>query len=80
MLVEKDIPDGEVPIFDMANFTLKHLSKINLSVLKKYMVYTQVGKFILIFINLVIWARKFSLKLPYFIGSTSNKAESYSSA
>ncbi|XP_076258482.1 alpha-tocopherol transfer protein-like isoform X2 [Rhynchophorus ferrugineus] len=41
MLVEKDIPDGEIPIFDMANFTLKHLSKINLSVLKKYMVYTQ---------------------------------------
>lgn len=41
MAIEETIPDGEVPIFDMTNFTLKHLTKVNLQVLKKYMVYTQ---------------------------------------
>ncbi|XP_050297166.1 alpha-tocopherol transfer protein-like [Anthonomus grandis grandis] len=41
MAIEEDIADGEIPIFDMANFTLKHLTKVNLAVLKKYMVYTQ---------------------------------------
>lgn len=41
MVIEKEIPNGEIPIFDMTNFTMKHLPKINLSVLKKYMIYTQ---------------------------------------
>uniref|UniRef100_A0AAR5QHW1 CRAL/TRIO N-terminal domain-containing protein n=1 Tax=Dendroctonus ponderosae TaxID=77166 RepID=A0AAR5QHW1_DENPD len=40
MAIEKEIPDGEIPIFDMTNFTLKHLTKINLPVLRKYMMYT----------------------------------------
>ncbi|KAL1506222.1 hypothetical protein ABEB36_005621 [Hypothenemus hampei] len=41
MAIEEKIPEGEIPIFDMTNFTLKHLTKINLHVLKKYMIYTQ---------------------------------------
>ncbi|XP_060527195.1 alpha-tocopherol transfer protein-like [Cylas formicarius] len=41
MLLETEVPDGEIPIFDMRNFTLKHLTKIVLPVLKKYMLYTQ---------------------------------------
>lgn len=32
---------GEVPIFDMAHVSLRHLTKIALPVLRKYMVYTQ---------------------------------------
>ncbi|KAB0790242.1 hypothetical protein PPYR_15425, partial [Photinus pyralis] len=36
-----DFPDGEIPIFDMSGFTLKHLYKVQLPILKKYMVYTQ---------------------------------------
>lgn len=42
MVTEKEFPDGEVPIFDMTGYTLRHLSKIVLPVLKKYMLYTQV--------------------------------------
>ncbi|XP_026493157.1 alpha-tocopherol transfer protein-like [Vanessa tameamea] len=38
---EDDIPSGEIPIFDSANITLKFIGKINLSVLRKYMLYTQ---------------------------------------
>ncbi|XP_046966650.1 clavesin-1-like [Vanessa cardui] len=38
---EDDIPSGEIPIFDSANITLKFIGKINLSVLRKYMMYTQ---------------------------------------
>lgn len=33
--------DGEVPIFDMGKLTLRHLTKVSLPILKKYMVYTQ---------------------------------------
>ncbi|VEN56902.1 unnamed protein product [Callosobruchus maculatus] len=41
MVSEDQIPEGEIPIFDMKNFTLRHLTKIVLPVLKKYMIYTQ---------------------------------------
>ncbi|VVD02069.1 unnamed protein product [Leptidea sinapis] len=37
----EDIPSGEIPIFDAANVTLKFIGKVNLSVLRKYMMYTQ---------------------------------------
>lgn len=40
---DEDIPSGEIPIFDSANVSLKFISKINLSVLRKYMLYTQVS-------------------------------------
>lgn len=45
MMVEDVIPDGEVPIYDMTNYTLKHTTKVNLPVLKKFMIYSQVGRF-----------------------------------
>ncbi|KAF9805631.1 hypothetical protein SFRURICE_010038 [Spodoptera frugiperda] len=35
------IPKGEIPIFDAANVTLKFVGKVNLSALRKYMMYTQ---------------------------------------
>lgn len=38
---DEDIPAGEIPIFDSANVSLKFISKVNLSVLRKYMLYTQ---------------------------------------
>ncbi|KAG6441572.1 hypothetical protein O3G_MSEX001919 [Manduca sexta] len=38
---DPDVPSGEIPIFDSANVTLKFISKINLSALRKYMIYTQ---------------------------------------
>ncbi|XP_026326024.1 alpha-tocopherol transfer protein-like isoform X2 [Hyposmocoma kahamanoa] len=38
---DDDIPAGEIPIFDSANVSLKFIGKINLSVLRKYMLYTQ---------------------------------------
>ncbi|KAJ0175100.1 hypothetical protein K1T71_009241 [Dendrolimus kikuchii] len=38
---DEDIASGEIPIFDSANVSLKFISKINLSVLRKYMLYTQ---------------------------------------
>ncbi|KAL4717047.1 hypothetical protein ACJJTC_016934 [Scirpophaga incertulas] len=38
---EEDIPAGEIPIFDSANVSLKFIGKVNLSVLRKYMLYTQ---------------------------------------
>lgn len=34
--------NGEVPVFDMAGFSLRHLTSVVLSVLKCYMKYTQV--------------------------------------
>lgn len=36
--------NGEIPIFDMQGFTIKHLTKVVLSVLRIYMKYTQVNK------------------------------------
>lgn len=42
MLCDPEFSDGEIPIFDMTGFTLRHASKVNLPILKKYMVYTQV--------------------------------------
>lgn len=37
------ITDGEVPIFDMAGLSLKHLTRVVLTTLRVYMKYTQVG-------------------------------------
>lgn len=34
--------NGEVPVFDMAGFSLRHLTCVVLSVLRVYMKYTQV--------------------------------------
>lgn len=34
--------NGEVPIFDMAGFTVRHITCVVLSVLRIYMKYTQV--------------------------------------
>lgn len=42
ILFDDELTDGEVPIFDMSNVTLRHLTKVSLPLLKKYMVYTQV--------------------------------------
>ncbi|XP_022824632.1 alpha-tocopherol transfer protein-like [Spodoptera litura] len=36
-----DIPKGEIPIFDAANVSLRFIGKVNLSALRKYMMYTQ---------------------------------------
>ncbi|KAG5885890.1 hypothetical protein JTB14_019149 [Gonioctena quinquepunctata] len=41
MFEEEDIPDGEITLFDMKNFTPRHLTKIVFPVLRKYMMYTQ---------------------------------------
>ncbi|BES87247.1 CRAL/TRIO domain [Nesidiocoris tenuis] len=38
---EQTIPKGEVIIFDMTGYTLKHLTRVNLLSLRKYMQYTQ---------------------------------------
>lgn len=43
-LVQPDIPmnnGGDIPIFDMTGFTLRHLTKVILSTLRVYMKYTQ---------------------------------------
>lgn len=43
-LVTKDkngLSDGEIPIFDMAGFSLRHLTKLVLSSMRIYMKYTQ---------------------------------------
>lgn len=42
ILTQDNIPDGEILIFDMSGLTLKYLTKVNLSVMKRYMVYSQV--------------------------------------
>ncbi|KAI8434339.1 hypothetical protein MSG28_012407 [Choristoneura fumiferana] len=39
---DDDIPSGEIPIFDAANVSLKFIGKVNLSVLRKYMMYSQI--------------------------------------
>lgn len=39
---QNGITDGEIPIFDMAGFSLRHLTKVVLSSLRCYMKYTQV--------------------------------------
>lgn len=44
-LVQPDIlmnNGGDIPIFDMTGFTLRHLTKVILSTLRVYMKYTQV--------------------------------------
>ncbi|EEZ98182.1 alpha-tocopherol transfer protein [Tribolium castaneum] len=41
MVLETEFHSGEIPIFDMEGFSLRHLTKITLPVLKKYMLYTQ---------------------------------------
>ncbi|KAK4883684.1 hypothetical protein RN001_007003 [Aquatica leii] len=38
---DTDFPDGEIPIFDMTGYSLKHAYNVNLPILKKYMMYTQ---------------------------------------
>lgn len=38
------LTDGEIPIFDMAGFSVKHLTKVVLSTLRTYMKYTQVSR------------------------------------
>lgn len=71
MAIETEIPDGEIPIFDMTNFTLKHLTKINLPVLRKYMMYTQVSTFGVVF----------SVDVKVFVlGSPSHQTEANSPA
>lgn len=40
------ISDGEIPIFDMAGFSLRHLTKVVMSSLRTYMRYTQVRSFL----------------------------------
>lgn len=42
LLTDPDFPDGEVPIFDMTGFTLRHAAKFTLPLIKKYMTYSQV--------------------------------------
>lgn len=37
------IESGEIPIFDMAGFSLRHLTRVVLSTLRVYMKYTQVS-------------------------------------
>lgn len=37
------ITDGEIPIFDMAGLSIKHLTRVVLSTLRVYMKYTQVS-------------------------------------
>lgn len=44
-MVQPDIPmndGGDIPIFDMNGFTLRHLTKVVLSTLRVYMKYAQV--------------------------------------
>lgn len=55
MKTEDKIPTGDIPIFDMSGFTLKHMMKLMLSLalLKKYMRITQVRE-LLIILSVVI--------------------------
>ncbi|CAH1112962.1 unnamed protein product, partial [Psylliodes chrysocephalus] len=41
MVEENTIADGEIPIFDMKNFTLKHLTKIVFPLMKKISTYSE---------------------------------------
>lgn len=38
------ITDGEIPVFDMAGLSLKHLTRVVLGTLRVYMKYTQVSR------------------------------------
>lgn len=38
------LTEGEIPIFDMAGFSVKHMTKLVLSTLRVYMKYTQVSE------------------------------------
>lgn len=40
---EKELVAGEVPIFDMTGWSLRHLTRIPLPSLRKYMQYSQVS-------------------------------------
>lgn len=40
---QNGLTDGEIPIFDMTGFSLRHLAKVVLSSLRCYMKYTQVS-------------------------------------
>lgn len=46
MAKDPELPEGEVPIFDMSNTTLKHMTKVQLPIVKKYMMYTQVSGYL----------------------------------
>ncbi|XP_017786876.1 PREDICTED: alpha-tocopherol transfer protein-like isoform X2 [Nicrophorus vespilloides] len=41
MYSDREYSEGEIPIFDMGHLTLRHMTKITLPLLKKYMVFTQ---------------------------------------
>ncbi|RZB41008.1 alpha-tocopherol transfer protein-like [Asbolus verrucosus] len=41
MICETEFHSGEIPIFDMEKYSLRHLTKVTLPILKKYMLYTQ---------------------------------------
>lgn len=45
MKCEDTVYNGQVPIFDMEGYSLRHITKVTLPVLKKYMTYTQVFTF-----------------------------------
>lgn len=40
--LDPELGEGEVPIFDMTGYTLKHLTRLPLPSLRKYMQYSQV--------------------------------------
>lgn len=44
MTMSTDLPDADVPVFDMKGFTMKHIAKVlrNFSYLRIYMRFTQV--------------------------------------
>lgn len=42
LMTDPIITSGEIPIFDVANVGLGHLKKVSLSLVRKYMMYTQV--------------------------------------
>lgn len=46
LLFESELVDGEVPIIDLGNLTLRHFTKLSLPITKKYMIYTQVSHII----------------------------------
>lgn len=39
---QNGLTEGEIPIFDMTGFSVKHITKVVLSTLRLYMKYTQV--------------------------------------
>lgn len=50
---QNGLTDGEIPVFDMAGFSLRHLTKVVLSSLRCYMKYTQVSSLIKEMIDMV---------------------------